>query len=77
MINIDLRGLTPAPVTPFTRDGRVDYDAIQRLGNWLGSIDGVKGLVVRGIRRFDLSFSRLAAFWLSGWRPPGSLPRGV
>ena len=48
MINIDLRGLTPAPVTPFTRDGRVDYDAIQRLGNWLGSIDGVKGLVVLG-----------------------------
>lgn len=48
MINIDLRGLTPAPVTPFTRDGRVDYDAIQRLGSWLGSIDGVKGLVVLG-----------------------------
>ena len=48
MINIDLRGLTPAPVTPFTLDGRVDYDAIQRLGNWLGSIDGVKGLVVLG-----------------------------
>lgn len=42
MINIDLRGLTPAPVTPFTREGRVDYDAIQRLGSWLGSIDGVK-----------------------------------
>lgn len=48
MINIDLKGLTPAPVTPFTRDSRVDYDAIQRLGNWLGSIDGVKGLVVLG-----------------------------
>lgn len=48
MINIDLRGLTPAPVTPFTREGRVDYDAIQRLGSWLGSIDGVKGLVVLG-----------------------------
>jgi 4-hydroxy-tetrahydrodipicolinate synthase len=47
-INIDLRGLTPAPVTPFTKDGHVDYDAIQRLGSWLGSIDGVKGLVVLG-----------------------------
>ncbi|KAH0365255.1 aldolase, partial [Aureobasidium melanogenum] len=47
-INIDLRGLTPAPVTPFTEDGRVDYDAIQRLGSWLGSIEGVKGLVVLG-----------------------------
>ena len=41
---LDLRGLSPAPVTPFTRDGAVDYAAIQRLGSWLGSIDGVKGL---------------------------------
>ena len=39
---------TPAPITPFTRDGAVDYDAIQRLGSWLGSIDGVKSLVVLG-----------------------------
>ena len=131
MINIDLRGLTPAPVTPFTREGRVDYDAIQRLGSWLGSIDGVKGLVVLGhagegtfltqeeqanvirafvksvdgklpiiagitgegtevaaleakrrrcrrrIRWFAVSFSRLVAFWLSGWRASGSLPRGL
>lgn len=45
---MDLRGLTPAPVTPFTQDGKVDYDAIQRLGSWLGSINGVKGLVVLG-----------------------------
>ncbi|KAK6538387.1 dihydrodipicolinate synthetase [Orbilia ellipsospora] len=45
---MDLRGLTPAPVTPFTKDGKVDYDAIQRLGSWLGSIDGVKALVVLG-----------------------------
>jgi 4-hydroxy-tetrahydrodipicolinate synthase len=45
---LDLRGLTPAPVTPFTEDGQVDYEAIQRLGSWLGSIDGVKGLVVLG-----------------------------
>ena len=43
-MSLDLRGLTPAPVTPFTRDGQVDHDAIQRLGSWLGSIDGVKGL---------------------------------
>ncbi|PQP13913.1 dihydrodipicolinate synthase family protein [Rhodococcus opacus] len=48
MSTLDLRGLTPAPVTPFTRDGAVDYDAIQRLGSWLGSVDGVKGLVVLG-----------------------------
>lgn len=45
---IDLRGLVPAPVTPFTRDGAVDHDAIRRLGSWLGSCDGVKGLVVLG-----------------------------
>ncbi|GFZ46992.1 hypothetical protein JCM24511_04218 [Saitozyma sp. JCM 24511] len=47
-VNIDIRGLTPAPVTPFTEDGAVDYPAIQRLGSWLGSIPGVKGLVVLG-----------------------------
>ncbi|KAF1021055.1 MAG: hypothetical protein GAK30_02079 [Paracidovorax wautersii] len=44
----DLRGLVPAPVTPFTRDGAVDYPAIQRLGRWLGSFEGVKGLTVLG-----------------------------
>src|SRR5215208_4213571 len=48
MTSLDLRGLVPAPVTPFTRDGEVDHDAIQRLGAWLGSFDGVKGLVVLG-----------------------------
>ncbi|CCQ15599.1 putative dihydrodipicolinate synthase [Rhodococcus sp. AW25M09] len=45
---LDLRGLSPAPITPFTRDGEVDYDAIARLGSWLGSVDGVKSLVVLG-----------------------------
>ncbi|RFU24993.1 hypothetical protein B7463_g11344, partial [Scytalidium lignicola] len=45
---LDLRGLTPAPVTPFTPEGAVDFAAIKRLGGWLGSIDGVKGLVVLG-----------------------------
>ena len=45
---LDLRGLVPAPVTPFTRDGAVDYAAIQRIGKWLASIDGVKGLTVLG-----------------------------
>jgi 4-hydroxy-tetrahydrodipicolinate synthase len=44
----DLRGLVPAPVTPFTRDGGVDYAAIHRLGSWLGSFEGVKGLTVLG-----------------------------
>ncbi|MFL9674523.1 dihydrodipicolinate synthase family protein [Pseudomonas sp. 2822-17] len=45
---IDLKGLVPAPVTPFTREGEVDYAAIQKLGAWLGSFEGVKGLVVLG-----------------------------
>ena len=44
----DMRGLNPAPVTPFTRDGAVDYPAIQRLGRWLASVDGVKSLTVLG-----------------------------
>jgi 4-hydroxy-tetrahydrodipicolinate synthase len=47
-INIDLRGLNPAPVTPFTRDGAVDYAACRKLGAWLGSIDGVKSMTVLG-----------------------------
>lgn len=29
---LDLRGIVPAPVTPFTRDGRIDHQAIKRLG---------------------------------------------
>lgn len=45
---IDLKGLVPAPVTPFTREGEVDYAAIQKLGAWLGNFEGVKGLVVLG-----------------------------
>ncbi len=47
-ITIDLRGLNPAPVTPFTRDGAIDLPAIKRLGSWLGSLEGVKSLVVLG-----------------------------
>ena len=45
---LDLRGLVPAPVTPFTRDGAVDHAAIKRLGSWLGTFKGVKGLTVLG-----------------------------
>lgn len=48
MQSLDLRGLVPAPVTPFTRDEEIDHAAIQRLGYWLGSFNGVKGLVVLG-----------------------------
>jgi 4-hydroxy-tetrahydrodipicolinate synthase len=45
---LDLRGLVPAPVTPFTRGGDIDHAAILRLGSWLGSFKDVKGLVVLG-----------------------------
>ncbi|QIZ49250.1 dihydrodipicolinate synthase family protein [Dickeya zeae] len=47
-MNIDLRGLNPAPITPFTREGAVDYAACKKLGSWLASIDGVKSLTVLG-----------------------------
>lgn len=47
-VGFDVRGLTPAPVTPFNEDGSVDFEAIQRLGSWLGSFPDVKGLVVLG-----------------------------
>ncbi len=45
---LDLRGLNPAPVTAFTRDGAVDHDANARVADWLASIDGVKSLVILG-----------------------------
>ncbi|ANE77707.1 dihydrodipicolinate synthase family protein [Dickeya solani] len=47
-MTIDLRGLNPAPITPFTRDGAVDYTACKKLGAWLAGIDGVKSLTVLG-----------------------------
>jgi len=47
-IGFDMRGLNPAPVTPFTPDGAVDYAAIQRLGRWMASVPGVKSLTVLG-----------------------------
>src|SRR6478609_9438333 len=46
--NLDLRGLNPAPVTPFTLDGDVDYTALTNLGKFLASVEGVKSLVVLG-----------------------------
>jgi 4-hydroxy-tetrahydrodipicolinate synthase len=62
-VGFDMAGITPAPVsltfsllrcvadsqvTPFNEDGSVDYEAIQRIGSWLASVEGVKGLVVLG-----------------------------
>lgn len=45
---MDLRGLVPAPVTPFTADGAVDHAANAELARWLTSFEGVKGLVCLG-----------------------------
>jgi 4-hydroxy-tetrahydrodipicolinate synthase len=47
-MTLDLRGLNPAPVTPFAPDGAVDHSALVKLGTWLAGIDGVKSLVVLG-----------------------------
>ena len=48
MSTMDLRGLSPAPVTAFTRDGDVDFEANANLARWLASVDGVKSLVILG-----------------------------
>ncbi|GAA3739133.1 4-hydroxy-tetrahydrodipicolinate synthase [Spinactinospora alkalitolerans] len=45
---LDLRGVTPAPVTPFTAEGAVDHAALAGLGRWLAGIEGVSGLVCLG-----------------------------
>lgn len=47
-MTLDLRGLTPAPVTPFTPDGDVDHAAFASYAKWLAGFDGVKGLVCLG-----------------------------
>ena len=45
---MDLRGLNPAPVTAFNRDGSVDIEANVRIAKWLASFDEVKSLVILG-----------------------------
>ncbi|WCQ99324.1 dihydrodipicolinate synthase family protein [Paracoccus aestuarii] len=45
---MDLRGLSPAPVTAFTKDGAVDHEANARIARWLVSVRGVKALVILG-----------------------------
>ncbi|MDR7303701.1 dihydrodipicolinate synthase family protein [Haloactinomyces albus] len=47
-MSLDLRGLVPAPVTPFTPEGAVDHAALAGYGAWLAGFDGVKGLVCLG-----------------------------
>jgi 4-hydroxy-tetrahydrodipicolinate synthase len=45
---MDLRGLNPAPVTAFNRDGSLDIEANVRIARWLASFDEVKSLVILG-----------------------------
>ena len=45
---MDLRGLNPAPVTVFKKDGSLDIDANVRLAKWLTSFADVKSLVILG-----------------------------
>ncbi|WP_316860971.1 dihydrodipicolinate synthase family protein [uncultured Cohaesibacter sp.] len=45
---MDLRGLNPAPVTAFNKDGSLDIEANRRVAKWLASIEGVKSLVILG-----------------------------
>jgi 4-hydroxy-tetrahydrodipicolinate synthase len=45
---MDLRGLNPAPITAFTRDGELDIKANADIARWLVSVKGVKSLVILG-----------------------------
>jgi len=45
---MNLRGLNPAPVTVFTKDGQVDWEQNVKLAKWLVSVEGVKSLVILG-----------------------------
>lgn len=45
---IDLRGFSPAAVTPFTPDGAVDYEAIQRIGQFFLQFPNIKSILVLG-----------------------------
>lgn len=45
---MDLRGLNPAPVTAFNRDGSLDIETNVRIAKWLASFDEVKSLVILG-----------------------------
>ncbi len=48
MPTMNLRGVSPAPVTAFTRDGEVDHKANAEIARWLADIPGVTSLVILG-----------------------------
>ncbi|RYG92389.1 dihydrodipicolinate synthase family protein [Loktanella sp. IMCC34160] len=45
---MNLRGLSPAPVTAFKKNGEVDFDANVRIAKWLASFEDVTSLVILG-----------------------------
>jgi 4-hydroxy-tetrahydrodipicolinate synthase len=45
---MDLRGLNPAPITAFTREGELDHKANADIARWLVSVKGVNSLVILG-----------------------------
>ena len=45
---MDMRGLNPAPVTAFNKDGSLDMEANIRIAKWLASFNEVKSLVILG-----------------------------
>lgn len=48
MPTMNLRGVSPAPITAFTRDGEVDHKANTDIARWLASVPGVTSLVILG-----------------------------
>ncbi len=48
MTPMDMRGLSPAPVTAFKKDGSLDIESNVRIAKWLASFDDVKSLVILG-----------------------------
>ena len=48
MTPMNLRGLSPAPVTAFKKNGDVDFEANVRIAKWLASFKDVTSLVILG-----------------------------
>jgi len=48
MTPMDMRGLSPAPVTAFKKDGSLDIESNVRIAKWLASFEDVKSLVILG-----------------------------
>ncbi len=48
MTPMNLRGLSPAPVTAFKKNGDIDFDANVRIAKWLASFEDVTALVILG-----------------------------